>query len=510
MSHYRSTMIISIVLFICGLFILDNYYRSVLKNSFYAVLTANKEIIENENYFALLVSFKRFKSFYPELESFSFYVRGQRKSGNSSWPLYLDENNQYSPETAHLKLVGFFKYKLDYIFLDQDYLISIAYVDNKIYYNILGILFLSLILPFSLAILCRKWDLDNTQKIRNEYAVSLAAKAIHFVKTHIYFANELYKWTLEISKERENDPNFSKVISGFQNSQIEMEGIKSILRINSFIKASENIDVEKMLDLLLRCYKDNKVFIKKYFEHKNTLNIDRDVFIATVGNVLKNACEYSSGLVWIKTQENKNSFTILISNTGRYLNQSDVKKILRRGQSLEGSTGLGLTICQVWMDKIGGKLRIQSHKGANTFELIFPNILKTLVKKNKEKKSSIDKWHKNRVVIIEDIPSFKNKLCSEIEVLGFKAESYSDIDAFFNELENSFDSIDTIIVDRHLRGFDAVRDRFVDACRHYGYKGKVFLYTGDMSPAINRNAVNHFDLVLQKDEKVEWKKILNS
>ena len=163
------------------------------------------------------------------------------------------------------------------------------------------------------------------------------------MKTHLHYANELYKWTEELSQEE--SPEFKEVKEGFKNSQIEMEN-SLILRLGNY-KGSQNLlDVGQTCDLLFDSYKSQQTYIKKYYEHKSPLQVDRDIFIATAGNLIKNACEYSDGLIWIKTQESKHDFSLQISNTGRTLSPSDIKKILNEGGSLQGQSGLGLSIAK--------------------------------------------------------------------------------------------------------------------------------------------------------------------
>lgn len=509
--NYRSTMLLSAALFMFGVGILDQYYRQIMRNNLAAALIANDEAIVGENYSRFLLNFDRFSAAIPAHLSHALYVRGQRRSGDSHWPLYLQDTTTSPTNSTQINLIGLFRYRLTYTFYNQDYLFFLDYQERNLFEKLLFLLMACIFLPVTITMIARKLDLDNTLRIRNDFAVSLAAKAIHFVKTHVYYANELFKWTSELVKT-EDSHQLKQILEGFQSSQIEMEGIKSILRLPAFKKSLEYIDVSSMLDQLLKCYGTDKVVVKKYYEHINKLNIDRDIFVATAGNILKNACEYSSGLVWIKTLEERGHFHILISNTGRYLDRKSVKQILLQGQSLEGSSGLGLSICQVWMDKIGGKLTVQSHKGANTFELVFPN--------NNRKEDFQDEKIRTEdikdsfsaegnIIIIEDIPSFRDQLCYEIKKLGFSVDAFSDMDSFFDYFEQEYSKVSVVVVDRHLRGFDAVRDRFADACRHYGYQGRIVLYTGDMSPSINKEADYQFDLVLHKDEQIDWKSILS-
>ena len=116
---------------------------------------------------------------------------------------------------------------------------------------------------------------------------------------------------------------------------------------------------------------------------------------------------------------------------------------------MQGQSGLGLSICQVWIEKLGGQLKVESHKGACTFELIFPHKQKSSDKTQKAYEPTIES-KKRQVAVIEDIPSLRRNTCAEIEKSGFSTVSLQGLmDSLIPLKESSHFSV--IVVDRHLK-----------------------------------------------------------
>ncbi len=505
LRSFRSSLIAAGILSAISVLIIDQAYRFHVKNSFMAIITANKNAIDLEDYFQALLATERFGEEYPSFQSTAFYARDKRVSGSSEWPEFLSLDSSEHLLVKGNLLQGYTAY---FRFQNKDYVLAQRFYHENAALYLAAIFILCIFASVLFLFLTRRFDLDGAQKIRNDFAVSLGAKAIHFVKTHIHYANEVYKWLRELHQDG-IEPNIDSALSGFEKSQIEMEGIRSILRIASFTKVQGYLNVEENIAALIDCYRNEKIVVQTYYGHQSLLHVDRDIFIATVGNLIKNACEYSFGLVWIKTEEHGDTFIISVSNTGEFLKVSKLRKIVGDGRSFEGSTGLGLSICQVWMEKIGGNLTIHSSMASNTFELAFPNkpAKRIKVEAKVEPKEHFSGQHQ-RIALIEDLPSFQEKLKNQFADLGISLECFSDADSFFAFFEEKHSTIDAVVCDRHLLGFDSVRDRFPDACRYYGFTGKLILYTHDLSPAENKGANHQFDLVIQKDAKVDWREII--
>ena len=508
-ANFWSTISIAITLFFAALVGLDIHYRSVATTHMTSLRANLHRTNWVYNYFEIYSTFQTHALTDPGIRSSAFYVRDQRKAGSSEWPRFEPLHISAPGSSTHLS--GFFTYRSDFVFDDADFRLSFRYQDPGIWWTILLLFLTCLLLSMLMAWLASLFDLDRQRQVKTDFAVAMTGRAVHFVKTHIHYANELYKWLVELSKNQSN-PDLSEILDGFRRSQIEMEGIRSIMRLGTYSKPASPIDVKGITNLLVDAYQRPNVEIRTYFHHSSLVPIDRDVFIATAGNLIKNACDYSQGLVWIKTEEDSQYLRIIISNTGRHLKRRDIASIMKGEHSIEGESGLGLSICQVWTRKIDGRMLVDSHRGANTFQLMLP-----LADASPEiKERDTDPCNHTRaqqdgrsIVVLEDIPSFRRAIASEIRKSGLAVEEFSSAASFFDYFERHWPDVLLIIVDRHLSGFDAVRDRFVDACRHFDYQGPIILYTGDLSPSHNKNAQNSFSEILFKGPSIDWQKVIN-
>ncbi len=99
-------------------------------------------------------------------------------------------------------------------------------------------------------------------------------------------------------------------------------------------------------------------------------------------------------------------------------------------------------------------------------------------------------------------------LANKIKTFSASCETFDSLSTFLDQIEKDPTAFHAVIVDRHLRGENAVRDRFVDTCKYLGFNGLVVLYSCDPSDPQNKNAKHGFDLLLPKDQDVDWEWVI--
>ena len=148
----------------------------------------------------------------------------------------------------------------------------------------------------------------------------------------------------------------------------------------------EKLDLSDLVEQTFRLLKLGSDH--KQIEMRN--NVPTDVFafadnnmIKTVlRNILSNAIKFTpvEGVIQINTKPGKNKVTIEIEDNGNGISKDDIKKILnpnehfsKLGTEKEPGTGLGLILCQNFVQKNGGVLKIKSELGkGSTFYFDLP------------------------------------------------------------------------------------------------------------------------------------------
>ena len=114
-----------------------------------------------------------------------------------------------------------------------------------------------------------------------------------------------------------------------------------------------------------------------------------------------------------------------------------------------------------------------------------------------------------KVAVIDDLETFRISICEQISEFCSGTEHFENIDLFLDQVRDNPQRFNYILVDRHGHGFDAVRDRFPDSCKYYGYKGKIILYSSDISdleePEYRAKGFDHF---VKKGQQIDWESYL--
>ncbi len=136
------------------------------------------------------------------------------------------------------------------------------------------------------------------------------------------------------------------------------------------IKLSLNIAHSKNINIEVICSEEIKVFV------------DKNMFFTILRNLLNNAIKYSyeNTTIFVKVESDDNFAVIRVIDHGigikpeviPYLNQMD-KTVTTYGTAGEIGSGLGLVLCHELVDKLGGRLWIESEEGkGSTFSFTVP------------------------------------------------------------------------------------------------------------------------------------------
>ena len=107
-------------------------------------------------------------------------------------------------------------------------------------------------------------------------------------------------------------------------------------------------------------------------EKKVTRRLDPSALSRVFANLLSNALKYSDGDLWVEMTENGE---ITFSNTAPGLDEVQTERLFDRFYTLESarkSTGLGLSIARVLMERMGGTIAAQYWKGRLYLRIALP------------------------------------------------------------------------------------------------------------------------------------------
>ena len=103
-----------------------------------------------------------------------------------------------------------------------------------------------------------------------------------------------------------------------------------------------------------------------------TLECDALWLGEAVSNLIKNACEHTrNGLVTVSAAADPMSVSIIIADNGEGIDDSEVPNLFKRfysksRDSSSASVGIGMSIAKRITEDMGGRLYIDTEKGAGT------------------------------------------------------------------------------------------------------------------------------------------------
>jgi two-component system, sensor histidine kinase and response regulator len=106
---------------------------------------------------------------------------------------------------------------------------------------------------------------------------------------------------------------------------------------------------------------------------------DTNMVTTVIRNLISNALKFThkGGKVWVSSEENNDFLQIVISDTGIGIKKENIAKLFRIdtrhttiGTGNEKGTGLGLNLCQSFIEKNNGTIKVKSEFGKGTSMII--------------------------------------------------------------------------------------------------------------------------------------------
>ena len=521
----KTILFLAVMLSIASYFGLDHHYKTRARDVIFTMIHSSTELVKVNNFMQFSSNLKNVMSKEPYIKAIQIFDKEYRRLINFGEEIDIaTEYHKFNQEMIQIIHRGPLEYAIKYNFNNDSDLIMIAFLeDDDRYYT----LFVSVLLIFMLFgviyFLCQRLDIDNLNSRAAKHALDLMSCGFHEMKQTV----ELFRiLQTQLSKNEVSFKSqmYTEIFSqDFKQNMISVDSMMSILKLTSKKKLdckNDKTDIKRIVSDCIDTYKKGVRNIDVKYDHQSCLNLSDDILYATIGNLIKNAYTYSDSLIWIRTTESEGWLTFSIANTGKEIPREKQKAILKPGVALKGQTGLGLHICHSWCKRIGARLTLESTKTATQFSISFPVCKKTKAKPGKNsvarRKPKVEAQVKKEspsvitVAVIDDIETFRISICEQIAGLCNKSEHFENMDIFLDQIKDDPEKFDYILIDRHGNGFDAVRDRFPDSCKYYGYQGKIILYSSDISEQeIPEYKAKGFDHVVKKGQQIRWNEYLN-
>ena len=198
------------------------------------------------------------------------------------------------------------------------------------------------------------------------------------------FAELLYENFGKLSPDTQKE-YILQIVQGTQRVQNLLENL--LIWARSQMKAikfePENLIVKEVVEDCLRELKVNldhkKVQCDLNVSEECRILADRSMIHTIFRNLIMNAIKFSfpGGKIWINGSTANNSCTIVVADTGIGIEPEIQEKlfdpnetITSTGTSGEAGSGLGLLICQEFVEKNGGSIKVESRAGSGASFLV--------------------------------------------------------------------------------------------------------------------------------------------
>ena len=180
---------------------------------------------------------------------------------------------------------------------------------------------------------------------------------------------------------------FLKIIVEQSNRLINLvENMLSVTKLqntkNSLILKEVQVkpSVDTIVSIVKSQYKD-KNFSVEINPKISPILADKDKFEQILTNIIENAAKYGdeNSKIVIKADNLENTVLIKVINSGIEIPQSDYEKIFTKFSRIDNpltrkvqGSGLGLYITKNLVEKMGGKISVNSENHTTTFEISLP------------------------------------------------------------------------------------------------------------------------------------------
>lgn len=149
----------------------------------------------------------------------------------------------------------------------------------------------------------------------------------------------------------------------------------------------ENVNVNKMarevIDKTFELYAEKKIEIKNEIEENMYVNTDPRLISIVLRNLLVNAMKFSyeNGHVRVQGSNNGHGISLSVIDAGVGMDTKTLKKLFTdkvkksQGTMGEAGSGIGLTLCRDFVERLDGKISVVSEPGkGSTFTVVLPNM----------------------------------------------------------------------------------------------------------------------------------------
>lgn len=185
----------------------------------------------------------------------------------------------------------------------------------------------------------------------------------------------------------ESKKQFLKIIEEQSNRLIKLvENVLAVSKVKNeenyvFTNTNPNSSIKNILPIIAQQYPNNKI-ITKFNDKLPEILIDKDKFQQIIMNLVENACKYSNPNtdITITTDFAENNFiSIKVKDFGVEIKEEEKTKIFEKFSRIDNpltravqGSGLGLYITKNLVEKMNGKIFVESKNGETTFEVLMP------------------------------------------------------------------------------------------------------------------------------------------
>ncbi len=119
-------------------------------------------------------------------------------------------------------------------------------------------------------------------------------------------------------------------------------------------------EVPALIELLKRIYHDKEIMFDEEYPQGTIQHFDRNDLLELIGNLLDNACKWTSSRVSIQIRD-EDGLTITVEDDGPGVAEEEISKLIQRGSRLDESLpghGLGLAIVSEIVELYHGKIAL--------------------------------------------------------------------------------------------------------------------------------------------------------
>ncbi|MCF8234502.1 MAG: cyclic nucleotide-binding domain-containing protein [Bacteroidales bacterium] len=141
----------------------------------------------------------------------------------------------------------------------------------------------------------------------------------------------------------------------------------------------ENFDIRSVvlsnIDLLKMNAEKKGINLYSEIDSKTMVNADVNMTNAVLRNLISNGIKFTGqqGSVWVSSKRTNGKIAVSVHDTGIGISKENLKKLFRidlkhstPGTEDEKGTGLGLNLCKEFVEKNGGRIKVESKPGEGT------------------------------------------------------------------------------------------------------------------------------------------------